>query len=75
MNKYQHQEILATLSNPKWKTEMHFDLINAQSKQDIHTETMESICGLKNFYHQIGDSVMEGLMAGCEAIYKTGYDL
>lgn len=68
------QETLATLSNPRWETEMYFDLMRAQA-QDAHSETLESIRGWRNFYKQTGNEVMERLMAGCETIYQTGYDL
>jgi len=32
MNKFDHREILITLSNPNWQTEMNFQAMNAQAR-------------------------------------------
>ena len=78
MNNTEHQEILTALKNPHWQAEMNFQAIEAQvqaARLECHNRTLREIRDCKRFYRKHGKREMTAIMANCERIYRTGYDL
>jgi hypothetical protein len=73
-----HQEILTTLKNPHWQPDMNFQLMEAQAqimRLERHNRTLSEILEYKHRCRKHGKKDMAAIMANCERLYRTGYDL
>lgn len=71
-------EILTTLKNPHWQADMNFQTIEAQvqaARLECHNRTLREIREYKRYCRNHGKKEIANLMANCERIYRTGYDL
>jgi hypothetical protein len=71
-------EILTTLKNPHWKADMCFQIMEAQAQAmrlERHNRTLREIREYKRYCRKHGKKEIANLMANCERLYRTGYDL
>ena len=71
-------EVLTTLKNPHWQADMCFQIMEAQAQTtrlERHNRTLREIREYKRYCRNHGKKQMTNLMANCERIYRTGYDL
>lgn len=69
--------ILTTLANPHWQANMCFQIMEAQAETRLerHNRTLREIREYKRYCRKHGRKDLANLMANCERIYRTGYDL
>ena len=70
--------ILTTLKNPHWQADMNFQLMEAQAQAmrlERHNRTLREIRDCKRYCRKHGKKGITAIMANCERIYRTGYDL
>jgi hypothetical protein len=78
MNRIDHREILTTLSNPHWKSDMSFQQMDAQARQQRqsdHDSMMAELKSIRYSFREQGNSEMSKLIDNCIMLYRTGYDL
>jgi len=71
-------EILTILKNQHWQADMNFQTIEAQiqaARLERHNRTLREIREYKRYCRKHGKKEIANLMANCERIYRTGYDL
>jgi len=71
-------EILTTIRNPYWKADMCFQEMEAQAqaaKLERHNRTLREIRDYKRYCRKHGKKDIAKLMANCERLYRTGYDI
>lgn len=73
------QEILITLTNPRWKAQMYLDLIKAQAESQhritLHNQAVATLDALVQEAHAEGRTDLETFYRSCLEKLRTGYDL
>jgi hypothetical protein len=71
-------EILTTLKNPHWQADMCFQMMEGQTqvaRLERHNRTLREIREYRRYCNKHGKKEIAAIMANCERLYRTGYDL